>query len=60
MEGSSGVLRRELGVQPPGDIRNCLAALATEEPLNKRPFQYRFPREVDLKDIVLETFSFLH
>ena len=26
--GSSGVLRRELGVQPPGDIRNCLAALA--------------------------------
>ena len=31
--GSSGVLRRELGVQPPGDIRNCLAALATEEPL---------------------------
>ena len=40
--GSSGVLRRELGVQPPGDIRNCLAALATEEPLIKRLFQYRF------------------
>jgi len=31
--GSSGILRRELGVQPPGDIRNCLAALAREEPL---------------------------
>ena len=40
--GSSGILRRELGVQPPGDIRNCLAALATEEPLIKRLFQYRF------------------
>ncbi|MGB7565348.1 MAG: gluconeogenesis factor YvcK family protein [Prochlorococcaceae cyanobacterium] len=40
--GSSGVLRRELGVQPPGDIRNCLAALSTEEPLLTRLFQYRF------------------
>ncbi|WP_320675196.1 gluconeogenesis factor YvcK family protein [Prochlorococcus sp. MIT 1341] len=40
--GSSGVLRRELGVQPPGDIRNCLAALSTEEPLMTRLFQYRF------------------
>jgi uncharacterized cofD-like protein len=40
--GSSGVLRRELGVQPPGDIRNCLAALAREEPLLTELFQYRF------------------
>ena len=40
--GSSGVLRRELGVQPPGDIRNCLAALAREEPLLTKLFQYRF------------------
>ena len=40
--GSSGVLRRELGVQPPGDIRNCLAALSREEPLLTRLFQYRF------------------
>ena len=40
--GSSGVLRRELGVQPPGDIRNCLAALSTEEPLLTKLFQYRF------------------
>ena len=40
--GSSGVLRRELGVQPPGDIRNCLAALAREEPLLTQLFQYRF------------------
>jgi uncharacterized cofD-like protein len=40
--GSSGILRRELGVLPPGDIRNCLAALSTEEPLLTRLFQYRF------------------
>ncbi len=40
--GSSGVLRREFGVAPPGDIRNCLAALSTEEPLLTRLFQYRF------------------
>ena len=47
--GSSGVLRRELGVQPPGDIRNCLAALATEEPLITGLFQYRFPTGSGLK-----------
>ena len=40
--GSSGILRRELGVQPPGDIRNCLAALSNEEPLLTSLFQYRF------------------
>ncbi|BEV35565.1 gluconeogenesis factor YvcK family protein [Synechococcus sp. M16CYN] len=40
--GSSGILRRELGILPPGDIRNCLAALSTEEPLLTRLFQYRF------------------
>ena len=40
--GSSGVLRREFGMAPPGDIRNCLAALAREEPLLTRLFQYRF------------------
>ncbi|MEO1002302.1 MAG: gluconeogenesis factor YvcK family protein [Cyanobacteria bacterium J06638_7] len=47
--GSSGVLRRELGVQPPGDIRNCLAALAREEPLLTRLFQYRFPAGTGLE-----------
>lgn len=40
--GSSGRLRKELGVLPPGDIRNCLVALATVEPLMERLFQYRF------------------
>lgn len=40
--GSSGRLRRELGILPPGDIRNCLAALADDEDLLTRLFQYRF------------------
>ena len=40
--GSSGILRRELGVQPPGDIRNCITALSSEEQLMTRLFQYRF------------------
>ena len=42
--GSSGALRRELGVLPPGDIRNCLVALSEKENLMARLFQYRFPR----------------
>jgi uncharacterized cofD-like protein len=40
--GSSGRLRRELGVLPPGDFRNCLAALADDESLTAQLFQYRF------------------
>jgi uncharacterized cofD-like protein len=40
--GSSGRLRREIGVLPPGDIRNCLASLADEEKLLTELFQYRF------------------
>lgn len=40
--GSSGRLRREIGILPPGDIRNCLAALADEEQLLTELFQYRF------------------
>ena len=40
--GSSGRLRRELGMLPPGDFRNCLVALADVEPLMGRLFQYRF------------------
>lgn len=41
--GSSGRLRRDLGVLPPGDIRNCLVALAEDEDLFARLFNYRFP-----------------
>jgi uncharacterized cofD-like protein len=40
--GSSGRLRRELGVLPPGDFRNCIAALADDEALMTQLFQYRF------------------
>ncbi|MDI7274804.1 MAG: YvcK family protein, partial [Anaerolineae bacterium] len=40
--GSSGRLRRELGVLPPGDFRNCIAALADAEPLMTELLQYRF------------------
>lgn len=40
--GSSGRLRRDMGLPPPGDIRNCLVALADDESLMSRLFQYRF------------------
>ncbi|MFQ6015530.1 MAG: uridine diphosphate-N-acetylglucosamine-binding protein YvcK [Anaerolineae bacterium] len=40
--GSSGRLRRELGVLPPGDFRNCIAALSNAESLTTELFQYRF------------------
>ena len=40
--GSSGRLRRDFGVPPPGDIRNCLVALADDEDLVTKLFQYRF------------------
>jgi len=40
--GSSGRLRRDMGILPPGDIRNCLVALADAEPLMTDLFQYRF------------------
>ncbi|MCL2388835.1 MAG: YvcK family protein [Elusimicrobia bacterium] len=41
--GSSGRLRNELGILPPGDVRNCLVALSEEESIMSRLFQYRFP-----------------
>jgi uncharacterized cofD-like protein len=40
--GSSGRLRQELGIIPPGDLRNCLVAMADREPLMERVMQYRF------------------
>lgn len=40
--GSSGRLRRSLNLPPPGDVRNCLAALSDDEDLITRLFQYRF------------------
>ena len=41
--GSSGRLRREYRILPPGDIRNCMVALSKDEALLGRLFQYRFP-----------------
>ncbi len=40
--GGSGVLREDLGILPPGDIRNCILALARTEPLMEELLQYRF------------------
>lgn len=47
--GSSGRLREELGVLPPGDIRSCIVALADAEPLMGKLFQFRFEEGVGLK-----------
>jgi len=47
--GGSGVLREDLGILPPGDIRNCMLALAETEPLMEELLQYRF-KDGRLKD----------
>ncbi len=46
--GSSGRLRSDYGMLPPGDLRNCLAALADDESLITQLFQYRFGGEGDI------------
>ncbi len=47
--GSSGRLRRDLGMLPPGDFRNCIAALSDAEGLVTQLFQYRFGDDTDLE-----------
>ena len=47
--GSSGRLRRDFKVLPPGDIRNCMVALSADEALLSQLFQYRFARGRGLK-----------
>src|ERR1700685_2503783 len=47
--GSSGRLRREFDVLPPGDIRNCMVALSEDEAFLSRLFQYRFSAGRGLK-----------
>jgi uncharacterized cofD-like protein len=47
--GSSGRLRKDFGTPPPGDIRNCIVALADQETLLNELFQYRFKSHGDLK-----------
>jgi uncharacterized cofD-like protein len=48
--GSSGRLRRELGLPPPGDFRNCIAALADDEALITQLFQYRFGLSAEARE----------
>jgi uncharacterized cofD-like protein len=47
--GSSGRLRRDFDVLPPGDIRNCMVALSEDEALLSKLFQYRFSEGRGLK-----------
>ena len=47
--GSSGRLRREYRILPPGDLRNCMVALSQDEALLSRLFQYRFQSAGSLK-----------
>jgi uncharacterized cofD-like protein len=47
--GSSGRLRRSLGLPPPGDLRSCLAALSDDEDLLTQLFQYRFLKGEELE-----------
>src|SRR5271170_3790958 len=47
--GSSGRLRRQFDVLPPGDIRNCMVALSEDSALLSRLFQYRFESGRGLK-----------
>ena len=42
--GGSGVLRRDIGMPPPGDIRHCMEALANVEPVIEQLLTYRFPQ----------------
>ncbi len=46
--GSSGRLRQQFNILPPGDIRNCLVALADAEPLMRDLFQFRFQEGTEL------------
>ena len=41
--GGSGVLRQDLGMLPPGDVRHCMEALANTEPIMEKLLAYRFP-----------------
>ena len=46
--GSSGRLREDLGVMPPGDIRNCMIALSEDENLMSQLFRFRFEGKGEL------------
>lgn len=44
--GGSGMLRRDMGILPPGDVRQCMQALANTEPVMEQLLAYRFPEGV--------------
>ncbi|WP_419806460.1 gluconeogenesis factor YvcK family protein [Terriglobus sp.] len=56
--GSSGRLRRDLRMLPPGDVRNCIAALSEDESLLSHLFQFRFPEAEDGQETGLGGHSF--
>jgi len=58
--GSSGEIRRDLGILPPVTSENCLAALSDDEALLTQLFQYRFGGETGLGGIRSVTCSFQH
>ena len=47
--GSSGLLRDEFGILPPGDVRRCLVALSEEEKILRRLFMFRFEKKSSLQ-----------
>jgi len=47
--GSSGRLRKEFNMLPPGDVRNCIVALSEDEALLSRLFQHRFEKGLSLE-----------
>lgn len=47
--GSSGLLRKEFNILPPGDIRNCIVALSQDEALLAQLLQFRFPKKSGLQ-----------
>ncbi|MCX6708280.1 MAG: YvcK family protein [Candidatus Woesearchaeota archaeon] len=47
--GSTGLLRDEFGILPPGDVRRCLVALADENDILRKLFMYRFDEHSSLK-----------
>ncbi len=55
--GSSGRLREDLNILPPGDVRNCVAALSEDERLLTKLFQYRFPTNADTNGLSGHSFG---
>ena len=54
--GSTGILRKELNIPAPGDVRNCITALAEDEDILTKVMQYRFEEGEGLKVIALEIY----